>query len=41
MKIPEFFREMLLAQYGEQLTQQILDGYLKQRAVTLRVNTTF
>ena len=38
-QIPEFFREMLLAQYGEQLTQQILEGYTKQRAVTLRINT--
>ena len=37
--IPEFFREMLIAQYGEDLTQQIIDGYSKQRVVTLRVNT--
>jgi len=35
----EFFRKMLLAQYGEELTQQIIEGYSKQRAVTLRVNT--
>ena len=39
MEIPEFFKEMLLAQYGEELTQKIIEGYLKQRAVTLRVNT--
>lgn len=39
MQIPEFFKEKLLKQYGEQLTQQIIDGYSKQRAVTLRVNT--
>ena len=38
-QIPEFFREMLLEQYGEELTQQILECYSKQRAVTLRVNT--
>ena len=38
-QIPEFFREMLLKQYGEQQTNQILEGYSKQRAVTLRVNT--
>jgi len=38
-QIPEFFREMLLDQYGEQLTQRIIGGYSKQRAVTLRVNT--
>jgi len=38
-QIPEFFREMLLDQYGEQLTQRIIGGYSKQRAVTLRPNT--
>ena len=38
-QIPEFFREMLLKQYGEQQTNQILEGYSKQRTVTLRVNT--
>lgn len=38
-QIPEFFREKLLLQYGEQLTQQIIVGYSKQRVVTLRVNT--
>ena len=38
-QIPEFFREKLLAQYGEELTKQIIEGYSKQRAVTLRVNT--
>jgi len=38
-QIPEFLKEILLKQYGEQLTNQILEGYLKQRLVTLRVNT--
>ena len=38
-QVPEFFKEMLLKQYGEQLTNQILEGYSKQRVVTLRVNT--
>ena len=38
-QMPEFFREMLLKQYGEQQTNQILERYSKQRAVTLRVNT--
>ena len=38
-QMPEFFRETLLKQYGEQQTNQILEGYSKQRAVTLRVNT--
>lgn len=37
-KIPEFFKEILNSQYGEGITNQILDG-LKQRVVTLRVNT--
>jgi NOL1/NOP2/sun family putative RNA methylase len=39
MEIPEFLNEMLLKQYGEELTKKIKDGYLKQRFVTLRVNT--
>ena len=39
MQIPEFFREKLLIKYGAELTQQIINGYLKQRAVTLRINT--
>lgn len=38
-QIPEFFKEMLLKQYGEELTNKIVEGYLKQRLVTLRVNT--
>ena len=39
MQIPEFFRKMLLVQYGEEITNKIIEGYSKQRAVTLRVNT--
>ena len=39
IQIPQFFKEMLLEQYGENLTNKILDGYSKQRLVTLRVNT--
>ena len=38
MQIPEIFKEKLLKQYGEQLTQQIMEGYSKNRVVTLRVN---
>ena len=39
MQIPEFFKEKLIEQYGEQLTQQIMEGYSKHRAVTLRVKS--
>ena len=38
-QIPQFFLEMLITQYGEELTREILEGYEKQRNVTLRVNT--
>ena len=37
-QIPQFFKEILLAQYGEEQTNKILDGYSKQRLVTLRIN---
>lgn len=39
MKIPQFFKEMLLVQYGEETTNKIIEGYSKQRLVTLRINT--
>ena len=39
MQIPQFFNEMLQKQYGEELTNKIIEGYTKQRTVTLRVNT--
>ena len=39
MQIPEFFRERLIEQYDEELTQKIINGYSKQRVVTLRINT--
>ncbi len=39
MQIPEFFKEKLLTQYGESITNKIIEGYSKQRLVTLRVNT--
>lgn len=38
-KIPQFLYEMLLKQYGEVLTNRIIEGYCKQRPVTLRINT--
>ena len=37
--IPNFLHEKLLKQYGEELTNRIIDGYSKKRPVTLRVNT--
>ena len=39
MQIPQFFYEMLQKQYGEEVTNKIIEGYTKQRLVTLRVNT--
>jgi len=38
-EIPEFLENMLLKQYGQDLTKKIIEGYSKQRLVTLRVNT--
>lgn len=38
-QIPQFFKEMLLVQYGEETTNKIIEGYSKQRLVTLRINT--
>lgn len=38
-QIAQFFKEMLLKQYGEEIVSKIIDGYTKQRYVTLRVNT--
>ena len=38
-EIPQFLYEMLLEQYGEEITNKIIDGYSKQRPVTLRANT--
>lgn len=38
-KVPIFLYNMLLKQYGEDLTNKIIDGYLVKRPVTLRVNT--
>lgn len=37
-KIPEFLKEMLLNQYGEEILNQIINGYVN-RSVTLRINT--
>lgn len=37
-KIPEFLYEMLIEQYGEDIANKIIEGYAKERLVTLRVN---
>ena len=37
-QIPEFLKNMLIEQYREKITEQIIEGYLKQKYVTLRVN---
>lgn len=38
--IPEFLYKMLLNEYGEKLTDEIINGYLCDRPVTFRVNTS-
>ncbi len=38
-EIPEFLKSKLLAQYGDEVTNKILDGYSKKRKVTFRINT--
>ena len=37
--IPDFLLEMLQNQYGIELTKKIINGYEKNRIVSLRVNT--
>ena len=37
--IPEFFKEMIKKQYGENIEKKILNGYLVDKPVTLRINT--
>lgn len=38
-EIPEFFKEMILKQYGEEISRKIINGYNTKRYVTLRINT--
>lgn len=38
-KVPDFLYKLLLEQYGEKITNNIIQGYLEKRPVTLRVNT--
>lgn len=39
VEIPDFLKSKLLAQYGDEVTNKILDGYSKKRKVTFRINT--
>ena len=39
MEIPSFLKEKLKTQYGEEITQKIIKGYMAKRKTTLRVNT--
>ena len=38
-QIPQFLYDMLLEQYGNNITNKIIEGYSNKRKVTLRVNT--
>lgn len=38
--MPEFFYEMLLNEYGKDITNKIIDGYSCNRPITFRVNTS-
>lgn len=37
--IPEFLYEILIKEYGKDLTEKILKGYSEKRATTVRINT--
>ena len=39
MNIPEFLHEMLIKEYGEDITKNIIEGYSIKRPTTFRVNT--
>ena len=39
MQIPQFFKEIIIKQYGVDITNKIIEGYTRKRPVTLRVNT--
>ena len=38
-QIPQFVKQLFTKQYGEEITNKIIEGYSKRRVVTLRVNT--
>lgn len=37
--IPDFLKNKLLSQYGEEITNKIIEGYQNSRVVSLRINT--
>ena len=37
--IPEFLKDMIKKQYGEDVAQEIFDGYIKKRNSSFRINT--
>jgi NOL1/NOP2/sun family putative RNA methylase len=37
-RIPEFLKEKLIKQYGEELTDKIIEGYFTKRNLTFRIN---
>lgn len=37
--LPEFLYNILIKEYGEELTDKILNGYLEKRKTTVRINT--
>ena len=37
-QIPQFFKDLLIEQYGEEISAKIENGYKVQRPVTLRAN---
>lgn len=37
--VPEFLKNRLLKQYGEEITKKIIEGYYAERKLTFRVNT--
>lgn len=39
MQIPQFFKEIIIKQYGVDIANKIIEGYTQKRPVTLRVNT--
>ena len=39
MNLPEFLIDKLKLQYGQELTEEIINGYSKKRVTTYRVNT--
>ena len=39
MNIPKFLNDLLIKQYGDKITHDIIDGYNSKRKMTLRINT--